>query len=353
MSFPFLQPYFGLGSGLQTKNAAGGGGGGIGGWVELARTTLGSVGDTITVSSLSNKRYYMILSSQLNSGAIYSRLTMNNDTGSSYAFRRNIDNGGDANGISQSSIADITNTATYPYLFVGYVSNYSTKEKLVQILSVGQNTAGAANAPTRTENVAKWTNISNAINRFDLNNTGSGDFDTNSEVVVLGWDPADTHSNNFWTELASTTLTGSADTINSGTFTAKKYLWVQAAFISSGGACEPMLTFNGDTGANYTYRRSVNGSESTGTSQTSLQSYGGSNIGFLNYFFVNVSTKEKLGMLHLVSTGTGVGASNVPDRRELALKWTNTSNQITSLSFANVGVGHFGIGSTVKVWGSD
>ena len=32
-----------------------------GGWVELGRTTLGSAGDDITVSSLADKRYYMIL----------------------------------------------------------------------------------------------------------------------------------------------------------------------------------------------------------------------------------------------------------------------------------------------------
>jgi hypothetical protein len=32
-----------------------------GGWVELGRTTLGSAGDTNSVASLADKRYYMIL----------------------------------------------------------------------------------------------------------------------------------------------------------------------------------------------------------------------------------------------------------------------------------------------------
>jgi hypothetical protein len=35
------------------------GGGGVGGWVELGRTTLGSAGDSISVASLPDKRYYM------------------------------------------------------------------------------------------------------------------------------------------------------------------------------------------------------------------------------------------------------------------------------------------------------
>jgi hypothetical protein len=42
MSLPFMQPYMGLGNSLQTAQASAGGGGGIGGWVELGRTTLGS-----------------------------------------------------------------------------------------------------------------------------------------------------------------------------------------------------------------------------------------------------------------------------------------------------------------------
>jgi hypothetical protein len=41
-------------------------------------------------------------------------------------------------------------------------------------------------------------------------------------MVVLGWDPADTHTSNFWEELASVDLSGGAATnIDSGTITAK------------------------------------------------------------------------------------------------------------------------------------
>ena len=60
MSFPFVQPYFGLGNSLQTAQA--GGAAGVGGWVELARTTLGSSNANINISSIPDKRYYMLLS---------------------------------------------------------------------------------------------------------------------------------------------------------------------------------------------------------------------------------------------------------------------------------------------------
>ena len=41
----------------------------VGGWVELARTTLGSNGQTINVSSIPDKRYYMILHNYKLTGA--------------------------------------------------------------------------------------------------------------------------------------------------------------------------------------------------------------------------------------------------------------------------------------------
>ena len=59
MSLPYLQPYLGLSNGLNTLH--GGAAGGVGGWVELGRTTLGGTGSSIDVSSLSDKRYYMVL----------------------------------------------------------------------------------------------------------------------------------------------------------------------------------------------------------------------------------------------------------------------------------------------------
>jgi len=81
MSFPFVQPYFGLGNSLQTAQGAAGGGA-VGGWVELGRTTLGSAGDSIDVTSLDDKRYYWVLSDlQQVTGNIGAYLRNNGDTG--------------------------------------------------------------------------------------------------------------------------------------------------------------------------------------------------------------------------------------------------------------------------------
>jgi hypothetical protein len=217
---------------------------------------------------------------------------------------------------------------------------------------VQQQTAGAGNAPKRLEMVAKWANTSNPIDTIQSYNAETGSFDTNSEIVVLGWDPADTHTTNFWEELASVELGSASSTLDSGTFTAKKYLWVQAYINAT--TVDTGLTFNSDTGTNYARRWSDNGgTDGTATSGNHIQVDRGNSTQFLNIFIVNNSANEKLGMYHTGTQNTA-GAGNAPARRELVFKWANTSSQITSMIFTKRGSGtDLQAGSIVKVWGSD
>ena len=326
------------------------GGTGVGGWVELARTTLGSAGDTITVSSLPDKRYYMVLSYQISSGQIASVGRFNNDTGSNY-FARSSDNGSsDWTGSGRTDFLGFRELSgvTNPYFHVGYFANYASKEKLTQTWGVNQNTAGAGNAPTRHVSVGKWTNTSNAINRLDLVNLGSGDLNTGSEVVVLGYDPADTHTNNFWQELADVSWS-SGGTIDTSTFTAKKYLWIQAWYK---GSSSVTFTVNNDSGNNYAYRLSNNGAaDATSTSNVGHRVNFGFDTTpvFVNCFIINNASNEKLAIWHVTSQNTA-SASNAPNRTEWVSKWANTSNQITS--FKMVASPVF-TGGQIKVWGAD
>ena len=77
------------------------------------------------------------------------------------------------------------------------------------------------------------------------------------------------------------------------------------------------------------------------------------NVGrFVNVFIINNSSNEKLGIAHAVNQNTA-GAGNAPARQENALKWANTSSQITEIDFTNAVTGDFDSGSIVKVWGAD
>ena len=78
-----------------------------GGWKELGRTTLGSAGDIIDVSSLPDKRNYMDLPSAIASGTIDARFRLGNgsvDTGSNYARRSSEIGGSEVTGVGIDSL---------------------------------------------------------------------------------------------------------------------------------------------------------------------------------------------------------------------------------------------------------
>ena len=75
-----------------------------------------------------------------------------------------------------------------------------------------------------------------------------------------------------WERLAHVALSGSGDVLDSGTFTAKKNMRVIIQTIATGGNIKENITFNSDTGNNYSRRRSNDGaSDSTDTSQAQLE----------------------------------------------------------------------------------
>jgi hypothetical protein len=357
MSLPYLQPYLGLSNGLNTLHAAGGGGaGGIGGWVEVGRTTLGGSADTISVSSLPDKRYYMILCDLIQTGGnIRSATRLNGDTGSNYSVRDSEVGAADSTATSQTYMKN-SGSNGYSGFNVGYLANYSSKEKLLLNTYNGANASGAGNAPAIHESVGKWANTSNPVSTIAQYNDQAGDFASGSSVVVLGFDPADSHTNNYWEELASVELGSAGDNLSSGTFTAKKYLWVQV-FTKSSGTNNHAIRFNGDSGTNYAYRRNLDGGSfsaeinSSNDASISMSSLGGFNL-FANIFIMNPASREKQHISHTVFQNTA-GASNAPRRREAVGKWTNTSNQITSILVYNNETGDYDTGSFIKVWGAD
>jgi hypothetical protein len=328
-----------------------------GGWKEVARTTLGSAGDVLNVSSIPDKRYYMVLSDFQDSGNIQPALRLGNsslDSSANYRERWSTNGGSD---VTQSNTyhvqwVDVTGK-TKPIFGVNYIANKSGKEKLgiSHIMNNGGN--GAGNAPAKQESVFKWTGTS-VMDILGYNNLGNGDYASGSEVVVLGYDPDDTHTDNFWEELANVDLSGgSADLLSSGTITAKKYLWVQA-YIEPTGTVDIDVTFNNDTGANYARRNNYNGgTDSTNTSQNNLQWSNNVTVPqFMNCFIINNSANEKLSIMEQVRQGTA-GAGTAPDRYHISGKWANTSSQITEIDITNGESGSYDTKSFIKVWGAD
>ena len=155
-----------------------------GGWKEVGRTTLGSAGDTIDVTSLPDKRYYMVLHNSISTGNVTSSVRLNGDSGNNYAWRYN-DNGGSDGTITSNNAmnAGDRNPPTGGDAWaVSYLANKSGKEKLMISSGLQRNSAGAGSAPTRGETASKWTGT-DVIDQITSVNQESGD---RSMTTLLG-----------------------------------------------------------------------------------------------------------------------------------------------------------------------
>ena len=325
-----------------------------GGWKEVGRTTLSSHSSNISVSSLPDKRYYMILYDAIAkaTGGSDNNWRFNGDSGNNYAHRKQVNGASDSTGTNQSKIYNMESGGSRHEFGVNYLTNKSDKEKLMIGNNVINWTSGASGDASRKEIVSKWTNTSDSIDEVQLHYS-SGRAEANSEVVVLGCDPSDSHTTNFWEELASVDLSGGANAnLSSGSFSAKKYLWLQYYVQATSGGPDLKVTFNNDTGTNYTRRRSINGgSDTTNTGQSGLDQDGSLVNLFVNAFIINNSSNEKLGIFNSVREDAS-GASNAPNRRETATKWVNTSSQITEIDL-DVSSSTMTTSSYMRVWGSN
>ena len=327
------------------------------GWKFLGRSTRVS-GDKLQVASLGNYPYYMILADVkcTSSNTLVPRFTINDDTGSNYASRSSYNGGSDDLHTSESNshgLIQTLETSGEKGFIVNYLANKSGQEKLNICNTTDTDAGTGGNAANRREKVWKW--VSNAVvTSIELINIGTGDFGTNDEIVVLGYDPTATNTSDYWEELASVELTSAGSELSSGTFTAKKYLWVQV-YVKGDSSSAPNLRVqvNGDSGSNYAERQSTNGaSDGTAGSQDHFPTSAGGIITFANWFVINNASDEKLFIIHSNAID-GAGGSVVPDRRAIAGKWTNTSNQITSIKIYKTAGGNYQSGSVIKVWGSD
>ena len=335
--------------------------GSVGGWKEVGRISAGGSSKFNTVSSLDDKRYYMVLGDlrEAGSGSLYFRFGDSGDgtldSGNRYATEYN-QNGTEASPLNSQPEMFLGSPHTQSFS-IGYIANKSGREKLSinhMVRSGGANQV--TNYPQRADATGKWVNstASNVIDTISHYNY-SENWSSGSETVVLGWDPTDTHTDNFWEELCNDESTTSVASLESGTITAKKYLWIQC-YISGTSAstfCETLFN-NNTTGAKYSSRGNQDGGgDFMRASQNDLnmfESYSNTTGAFINAFIVNPSDAEKLGYSHSVREGTS-GGDQVTHRDEVVFKWAS-NDQITDISFTPQS-GTINADSYLKVWGHD
>ena len=333
----------------------------VGGWKELGRTTLGSNNAELDVSGLPDKRYYMILSNTVgkNNAGANGIIKFNGDNGTNYCARNSNTGATDDPQTGTSGSFFNQTGGNFPQYEVAYLSNLPTQEKLWTGIEVQQNATGVdadSKVPFTNEHVGKWSNTSDAINEINNLAGGSDLWLSGSEIIILGWDETDTHTANFWEELASVQLGSAGDTLDSGTITAKKYLWFQV--YTEGANTETQFKFNSTTGQEYASNRSGDGggySKFPNETQSKINATGGAShtACFMNGFIINNPANEKLVITRQVAVEQ-TGSATAPRRSEGVTKWSNASDSITSIQIINNNsTGNFGTNSILKVWGSN
>ena len=154
-------------------------------WAKAGSTTLGSAGDTIDVSGFTASKFNNHLTHAIDNGSnIGTTLTLDGVGGTSYALRYS-ENGSEGTRINQASW--ILRFNVKDQFDVGYISNITGKEKLMIGWHIARATAGAGTAPNRSEFVGKF--VQNAqFTQITNTNDQSGDFDTSSNLTILGSD---------------------------------------------------------------------------------------------------------------------------------------------------------------------
>ena len=347
------------------------GGGASGGfYTEIGRTTLSGTASTINVS-YTDKPYVMILISwaretspsadpkgQLGDSSA--------DTDSDYARRLSEGGGSDSTNTgvdyftqwATGSGSTVRNFQVIPFI------NNASSEKIIQERGCFAGATGSGSAPYRTENVASWTETSAQAGYFSYVGGGTT-FSSGSEVVVLGYDPADNTGTSAWELLGSDTLTSDGTTLEVS-FTAKKYLMVQMSYSgATNGVTDAILRVGAgsiDAGTNYCDRRSVNGGSDT--TQTGGSSWYNSFCwaGFngvdtwhtTDIMICNPDGQEKNGIGFCNRSNT-VSAGTASWRVEAVGKYTE-SGQINKIQLTGSGgsaTQNYASGSTLSVWGFD
>lgn len=156
-------------------------------WEELGRVTLGSAGDSMSLTSIPARQYLKILFIGIPSGGtINASVTFNSDTAANYAYRLTENAIGDSSAVSQTKAFIDSPSTNGVHYSESTIINISGQEKLMVTNGSDRSTAGATTAPGRWQIVNKWSNTSAQITRMDFANNGTGDFAAGTQAVVLG-----------------------------------------------------------------------------------------------------------------------------------------------------------------------
>lgn len=164
-------------------------------WEEIGRATLNTTATTISIPTITAKKYLKFVTQGSATGGTFSLgLRFNNDSGSNYASLVAYNNGGIANYTALSSQTALQISTSFvsggAFIIEGTLSNIQTLNKISSCLSPGEvGATNAANSPALEMYSGKWANSSTQITRVDVVKVaGTGSLAAGSELIILGHD---------------------------------------------------------------------------------------------------------------------------------------------------------------------
>jgi len=154
--------------------------------------TLTSSNSNLTITDLTPFKFMTYLSHIVGTGSSFIQRTQlgygSIDTGSNYAIRWSHNGASDTTVGSQVDIPYGHEGESNSAFMINYSINIATEEKIRIGFAVRANTAGAANAPQRTEQVSKWSNASNQADQLKIFSDSNPYYAAGSNLSVLGTD---------------------------------------------------------------------------------------------------------------------------------------------------------------------
>ena len=341
-------------------------------WKQLGRSTVTSgTATNMTTSTFTPKDNYVVLCDSIMSSDDqtifhfgYNNIT---DNQSGQYTRRMSTNGASASASSGQAGAwnTVDSSDNEREFSVTHIRDDGGTDSYVNARCRGMDLGGATDSIGNvTESKAVWNYDSNRINILGTKVYGNDSvLAAGSEFIVLGMNDNEADSGtNFWQELASTTLDATATSISSGTFTAKRWLWVQFFRVPDGGQYADYIRFNDDSGSgNYHYKINDNrgSSYSNSSSDTGIltnETSQPTQYGHGTYWISNPSTAHCKGLIgeDIRSGDADMDSDTVNMVQEVYGKWENTADQITKITMHEGGSGAgYAAGTMMKVWGSD
>ena len=334
-------------------------------WKVLDRASVsGSSSGLMDTGTFAEKDNLMILSyiigDRTGNETMHPKLQFNGDDGTNYTSRFSTNGGSEALDPSSGSTSATAmrfgaGTSTTDQFIVTTIRNNASNEKF----AITHMTFQAGGTLGREETVGKWANVNDKIESVQVIDSYDHMAD-GSEVVVLGCDDDETDSGtNFWQEIGTDKLTVAGDVLTTGDITAKKYLMINTHHlgdITSGTSAnvDYNMTFNDSTSGYTTVQSQSGAADGSPSSGSFINGWIGYQDRFNCTFMVNPATKDKLAIAEDTGGIVNYGAGTAPVSNEWGGEWDNDS-QIDKVTVTNSSArsGAYGVGSSLKVWGSN